>query len=56
MTDLATFNPFDPETLQCPFPHYAAMREQAPVHRVEGLGIYLVTTYDLVLEIGRAHV
>lgn len=53
MTDLATFNPFDPETLQCPFPHYAAMREEAPVHFVEAVGIYLVTKYDLVLEVVR---
>lgn len=51
--DLSTFNPFDPTTLQCPFPQYAAMREQAPVHEVTGLGMYMVTRHDLVLEVVR---
>lgn len=52
-TDLAGFNPFDPQTLQCPFPHYAAMRAHDPVHEVGGLGFYLVTRHDLVLEVVR---
>jgi len=52
-TDLRAFNPFDPETLQCPFPHYAAMRATDPVHEVGGLGFYLVTRHDLVLEVVR---
>jgi cytochrome P450 len=51
--DLATFNPFDAETLQCPYPHYAAMREQAPVLFLEQFGLYLVTRHDLVLSILR---
>ena len=51
--DLRTFNPFDPATLQCPFPHYAAMREDAPVHEVAGLGMYMVTRHDLVLDVVR---
>ena len=51
--DLESFNPFDPATLQCPFPHYAAMREEAPVHAVAGLGMYMVTRHDLVLEVVR---
>ncbi len=51
--DLAGFDPFDPATLQCPFPHYARMRDQAPVLRVDGLGMYLVTRHDLVLEVLR---
>lgn len=50
---LATFNPFDPETLQCPFPHYARMREEAPVHFVEQFGVHLVTRHDLVMEVLR---
>ncbi|CAN5367483.1 cytochrome P450 [soil metagenome] len=53
MSDLSEFNPFDPETLQCPFPHYAQMRDEAPVMKVEGIGLYLVTRYDLVLEVVR---
>lgn len=53
MTDLATFNPFDPATLQCPFPHYAQMRDEQPVMHLESMGMYLVTRYDLVLQIIR---
>ena len=52
-TDLSQFNPFDSNTLQCPYPHYAAMREQAPVLLLEQLGLYLVTRHDLVLSILR---
>ena len=53
MTDLASFNPFDAETLQCPYPHYARMRDEAPVLRLESLPMYLVTRHDLVLSILR---
>src|SRR5829696_1465284 len=51
--DLDGFNPFDPATLQCPFPHYAAMRAAEPVHEVGALGFWLVTRHDLVLEVVR---
>jgi len=51
--DLKGFNPFDPSVLQCPFPHYAAMRADAPVLFIEGLQMYLVTRHDLVLEVVR---
>ncbi|WP_420452309.1 cytochrome P450 [Ilumatobacter sp.] len=51
--DPAAFNPFDGDTLQCPFPHYETMREQAPVVHIEALDMYLVTRYDLVLEVVR---
>jgi cytochrome P450 len=47
------FNPFDPTTLQCPFPHYAQMREEAPVTFVEGVQMHLVTRHDLVMEVLR---
>ena len=53
MTDLATFNPFDPDTLQCPFPHYAQMRTEQPVMHLGSMGMYLVTRHDLVLQIMR---
>ncbi len=53
MSDLDTFNPFDPATLQCPFPHYAQMREEQPVLYLESMGMYLVTRHDLVLQIIR---
>lgn len=51
--DLSTFNPFDPTTLQCPFPHYAQMRDEQPVMLIESLGMFLVTRYDLVLAVLR---
>lgn len=51
--DISSFNPFDPETLQCPFPHYAKMREEQPVLKVEGLGIHMVTRHDLVMQVLR---
>ena len=53
MTDLATFNPFDPDTLQCPFPHYAQMRDEQPVMHLDSMGLYLVSRHDLVLPIVR---
>jgi cytochrome P450 len=52
-TDLSTFNPFDSDTLQCPFPHYAQMRSERPVLLIESMGMYLVTRHDLVLAILR---
>ena len=52
-TDLATFNPFDPAAIQCPFPHYAQMREEAPVTLVESVGMYLVTNHELVMQVLR---
>lgn len=51
--DLDGFNPLDPEIMQCPFPHYAAMREQQPVFQVPGLPMYFVTRHDLVLDVVR---
>ena len=51
--DLRTFNPFDPATLQCPWPHYAKMRAEEPVLRVDSLGMYFVTRHDLVSEVIR---
>jgi cytochrome P450 len=50
---MSTFNPFDPTTLQCPFPHYAQMRSEAPVTFVEQVQMYLVTRHDLVMEVLR---
>lgn len=53
MDSLSSFNPFDPGTLQCPYPHYARMRAEAPVLHIEWLNMYLVTTHELVLEVVR---
>ena len=51
--DLSTFNPFDPTTLQCPYPHYAKMRTDAPVHHIPSLGMYFVTRHDMISEVIR---
>jgi cytochrome P450 len=51
--DLDQFNPLDPAVMQCPFPHYAAMRSQRPVFQVPGVQMYFVTRHDLVLEVVR---
>ena len=53
MTDLKTFNPFDPAAIQCPFPHYAQMRDEAPVMLIESVGMYLVTNHELVMQVLR---
>ena len=47
------FNPFDSDTLQCPFPHYAKMRTEQPVVLIQSLHMYLVTRHDLVLTVLR---
>ncbi len=51
--DLATFNPFDPASMQCPFPHYAQMRAEQPVMLIESVGMYLVTNHELVMQVLR---
>ncbi|MEN9802395.1 MAG: hypothetical protein RLZ37_1520, partial [Actinomycetota bacterium] len=51
--DITNFNPFDPATLQCPYPHYEIMRAEHPVMKVSGLGIHMVTRHDLVLQVLR---
>ena len=48
---LADFNLMDPETLECPYPFYEALHEEAPVHFVPELGMAVVSTYDLLTEV-----
>ena len=50
--DLDGFTPFDPAFAEDPYPTFAALREQSPVHHVEGLG-WLVSRYDDVVEVCR---
>ena len=47
--DLATFDPFDPAVLARPELAYAAMRQVAPVFKVPGQQVFLVTRYSDVL-------
>ena len=48
---LADFSLIDPKTQQCPFAFYDAARAQAPVHFMEDIGMYLITSYDLLRDI-----
>ena len=40
-----TWDPFDPEFLTDPYPTYARLRDEDPVHRI-ALGILIVSRYD----------
>ncbi len=51
--DLRNFNPFDPTTLQCPYPRYQRLRKESPVHLIESLNVYIVTRHDLVNQVVR---
>jgi cytochrome P450 len=50
ITELIGYNPLDPGFRADPYPHYARLRERAPVFRT-GLGFWLVTGYAPGLEI-----
>jgi cytochrome P450 len=52
------FDPRRDEVKQCPFPHYAQLREQEPIHRMDGervgrpgRDVYAVSTHDLVVQV-----
>jgi len=44
-----SYDPFSTETRANPYPHYAELRQSAPVHRLEGTGFHLVSRYEDVL-------
>lgn len=41
-----TYDPWDPEVLADPYPHYARLREHAPVHHVAEHDIWVVSRYE----------
>ena len=43
------YDPFSVEVQRDPYPHYAALRERAPVYRLERTGFYVVSRYDDVM-------
>lgn len=47
------FNPLAPEMAVDPYPAYRQLRENSPVHEIEGLGIYVLSRYDDVAEFYR---
>ena len=51
--DLSTFDPMDPEIQQCPFDHYAALREHGPIYLDPKTGMYFASRHDVVNEIVR---
>ncbi len=51
--DLANYDPMDREIQQCPFDHYAALRDHGPVFHHEPTGMYFVARHDVVNQILR---
>ncbi len=48
---LSGYDPTDPAAQQDPFPHYAALRRDAPVYQHPKSGVYFVSRYDTVREV-----
>jgi len=44
-------DPLAPETVECPYPFYAALRSHAPVQRVPGRDWFLVSTFAMASEV-----
>lgn len=51
MTAVHEYNPLAPETLECPFPFYEAMRREAPVYQVPGAGFFIVSRYEDIVQV-----
>ncbi|MDH3754666.1 MAG: cytochrome P450 [Acidimicrobiia bacterium] len=51
--DLETYDPMETSIQQCPFPHYQALREQAPVYHHPKTGMYFVSRHDTVNQVLR---
>lgn len=48
---LLTRDPLDPDITECPFDYYQALREEGGVFQVPGRNFFLVSRYDLVLQV-----
>ncbi len=51
MVSAPNINLFDPELQQCPYDAYRQLRDDAPLHHIEGTDFYVVTRYDDVREV-----
>lgn len=51
--DLDSYNPMDREVQQCPYPHYAALRDHGPIFHHQQTGMYFASRLDVVNEILR---
>ena len=49
MPSVSEFNPFAPETIARPYSFYAAMRREAPIYQVPGMGFFIVSRYEDLL-------
>ncbi len=45
------FSLLDPAVQQCPFAYYKALRDEAPVYLMPETGMFIVTSYDLLMEV-----
>lgn len=50
MTGVEDFEFLDEAVQECPYDFYKAMREEQPVYQVPGMGFYIVSRYEDVLE------
>jgi hypothetical protein len=46
--NLAHYDPMDRDVQQCPFAHYAAVRDHGPVLHHQPSGMYFVARHDVV--------
>ena len=51
MSRLASLNLLDPHVIESPFEAFRVLREEAPVFQVPLAGFFIVTRYDLLLEV-----
>jgi cytochrome P450 len=49
------FNPFDPQVGVDPYPFYADLRDNDPVHYIKAAGIWAVSRYDDIVQVARNH-
>lgn len=50
-TTSISFDPFASDVLRDPYPHYERLRDEAPVHYVDDLELWMVTRYDDVAHV-----
>lgn len=47
----ASYEPFDPQVIDNPYPAYAVLRRQAPVHQLESMDMKVISRYSDVAEV-----
>ena len=52
-TDLETVDFFSPELLECPFDLYRQLQDEAPVFRLPGTNVFMVTRHSDIREVVR---